>query len=72
MASSVTVHIVNIRVNTDNLDFVSGKSIFLMLKIFTVTLEAMQYFYIITYCTPGEYKTRILRNNWINENECIS
>ena len=46
MASSVTVHIVNIRVNTVNLGFASGKSIFLILKICTVTLEAMQYLYI--------------------------
>ena len=45
MASSVTVHIANIRVNTVNLGFASGYSIFLMLTICTVTLEAMQYLY---------------------------
>ena len=45
MASIVTVHIVNIWVNTVNLGFASGNSIFLMLTICTVTLEAMQYLY---------------------------
>ena len=45
MASSVTVHIVNIRVNTVNLGFASGNIIFLMLTICTVTLEAMHYLY---------------------------
>ena len=45
MASSVTVHIVNIWVNTVNLGFTSGNSIILMLTICTVTLEAMQYLY---------------------------
>ena len=49
MASSVTVHIVNIRVNTVNLGFASGNSIFLMLTICTVTLEAMQYLYSIAF-----------------------
>ena len=45
MASSVTVHIVNIRVNTVNLGVAPGNSISLMLAICTVTLEAMQYLY---------------------------
>ena len=48
MASSVTVQIVNIRVNTVNLGFASGNSIFLMLTICTVTLEAVIYLYNIT------------------------
>ena len=43
MASSVTVHVVNIRVNTVNLGSASGNSLFLMLTICTVTLEAMHY-----------------------------
>ena len=57
MASSVTVHNVNIRVNAVNLGFASGNSIYLMLTICTVTLEAMQYLYniifdiLITLCT---------------------
>ena len=45
MASSVTVHIVNIRVNTVILGFASGNSIFLMLTVCTITLEAMHYLY---------------------------
>ena len=49
MASSVTVHIVNIQVNTVNLGFASGNSIFLMLAICSVTLEAMQYLYNIKF-----------------------
>ena len=47
MAFSVTVHIVNIGVNTVNLGFALANSIFLMLTICTVTLEAMQYLYIV-------------------------
>ena len=38
MASSVTVHIVKILVNTINFGFVSGNSITLMLTICPVTL----------------------------------
>ena len=49
MASSVTVHIVNILVNTVNLGFASGNSIFLMLTKCIVTLEAMQYLYTIKW-----------------------
>ena len=45
MVSIVTVNIVNIRVSTVNLGFASGNSIFVMLTICTVTLEAMQYLY---------------------------
>ena len=51
MASSVKVNIVIIRVNTVNLGFASGNSIYLMLTICTVTLEAMQYLYNILFIT---------------------
>ena len=59
MASCVTVHIVNIRVNTVNLGFASGNIIFLTLTICTVTLEAMKYLYIIIPQFHCPYKTPI-------------
>ena len=55
MTSSVTVHIVNIGVNTVNLGFASGNSIILMLTISTLTLEAMQYVYTVTLETMHYY-----------------